>query len=71
MGPDPDRTSDATQAADERDAHVQGQADRPPTEDEAQMADQHRDAADPDVAEHYEEMAELGAEIRGEGQIEP
>jgi hypothetical protein len=47
-------------------------ADRPPTADEAQAAE--RAAADVDVdavAEHYEEMAELGADVRGEGQLEP
>lgn len=47
-------------------------ADRPPTEDEARAAE--RAAADVDVdqvAEHYEEMIELGAEVQGEGQIEP
>lgn len=72
MTPDPDdRTTDATQAAEERDAQVHGQADRPPTDEEAAVAAQHRDAAGAGVAEHYEEMAEIGAEVRGEGQIEP
>lgn len=47
-------------------------ADRPPTDDEARSAE--RAAADVDideVSEHYEEMIERGADVRGEGQIEP
>ena len=47
-------------------------ADRPPTDDEARAAD--AAAADVDVdnvAAHYEEMTEIGADVRGEGQIEP
>jgi hypothetical protein len=46
--------------------------DRPPTPDEAAAAD--RAAADVDmsqVSEAYEEMAERGANVRGEGEIEP
>ncbi len=47
-------------------------ADRMPTADEERAAE--RAAADVDVAavaEHEQEMAELGANVRGEGQIEP
>lgn len=48
------------------------EADRMPTAEEEAAAE--RAAADVDldeVAEHYEEMAETGANVRGEGQIEP
>jgi hypothetical protein len=62
---------DETRAAEGREADVRGRADRPPTPDEEAVAE--RVAADvPDeVAEHYEEMIERGAGVRGEGQIEP
>ena len=46
-------------------------ADRPPTDAEARAAE--RSAADGDVergAEHYEEAAETGAHVEGEGEIE-
>lgn len=51
---------------------INAQADRAPTRDEEIAAD--RAAAAVDVAEvggHYEEMNELGANVAGEGQIEP
>ncbi len=47
-------------------------ADRPPTEEEAAIAE--RLAADVDlerVGEHYEEAMHTGADISGEGQITP
>jgi hypothetical protein len=47
-------------------------ADRAPTPDEEAAAD--RAAADVDlgsVAEHEQEMMQLGADVQGEGQIEP
>jgi hypothetical protein len=69
--PDPTTTSDATHEADARDSRVHGQPDRAPTEEEERMAEAHADAAGSDVGEHFDEMAELGAEVRGEGQIEP
>jgi hypothetical protein len=45
-----------------------GHADRPPTEDEERAAEQN--TLDPEVAEAYEEAAERGANIEGEGEIE-
>lgn len=48
------------------------QPDRMPTPEEERAAE--RAAADVDleeVGEHYEEMAEQGANVRGEGEIEP
>ncbi|MGD9995350.1 MAG: hypothetical protein AB7L17_05620 [Ilumatobacteraceae bacterium] len=47
-------------------------ADRPPTDEESAAAE--RAAADVDldrVSAEYEEMAERGANVRGEGEIEP
>jgi hypothetical protein len=47
-------------------------ADRPPTPDEERAAERAAEDVDLEsVAEHYEEAAKTGAEVRGEGQIEP
>lgn len=47
-------------------------ADRPPTEREEEAAERAADEVDVDrVADHYEEAAETGAHVQGEGQIEP
>lgn len=52
--------------------HQPPQPDRAPTVDEEAAADEASASVDVDrVAEHYEEMTELGADVRGEGQIEP
>jgi hypothetical protein len=48
------------------------EADRPPTAEEEQAAE--RAARDVDVervGENYRDMAETGAEVRGEGEIVP
>ncbi|MCU1359414.1 MAG: hypothetical protein JWN99_703 [Ilumatobacteraceae bacterium] len=55
-----------------RDGFTPPVADRPPTAEEAAAAD--RAAADIDlevVAEQYEGMIERGANVQGEGQVEP
>ena len=47
-------------------------ADRPPTSEEEAAAERARaelDADGKDVAEHYEEMTELGTHVKGEGEI--
>lgn len=47
-------------------------ADRQPTTDEEKAADKAAKDVDVDaVAKHAEEMNEIGAEVKGEGQIEP
>ena len=47
-------------------------ADRQPTADEEKAAEKAAKGVDVDaVAEHAEEMNEIGAEVKGEGQIEP
>jgi hypothetical protein len=43
-------------------------ADRPPTAEEEAAAD--GNALDPEVAEHEREMGKIGAEVKGEGQID-
>ena len=64
---DPEGTSPETVEADEQDARAAHQADRMPTPDEEAAAE--RNTVDPDVAEAYEEAAERGANVKGEGQI--
>lgn len=72
--PDPTETNaepstDAVAA--DADAHAAHDADRPPTADEERVAEQvARDVRD-GAGEHFEEMAEIGADVRGEGQIVP
>lgn len=64
------RTSSATLAADERDAHSSSSADRPPTDPEAEAAERASRQVDASsTAEHYEEMAKVGANAKGEGRI--
>lgn len=47
-------------------------ADRPPTSEEERVAEDVAADVDLDrVAEHYEDAMELGAQVRGEGQVEP
>ena len=61
------RPSRETRKAERQEADAAHQPDRPPTEDEARLAEEQQ--LDPDVAAHEEEMAERGVEQRGEGQI--
>jgi hypothetical protein len=60
---------EGTVRADERDATKEHSADRPPTEEEAEDAEQLE--LDPKTAEAYREATERGANVKGEGQIEP
>jgi len=51
---------------------TRAQADRPPTEDEASAAESAIEEIDLDrVAAHAAEMAKLGANVQGAGQIVP
>jgi hypothetical protein len=43
-------------------------ADRPPTVEEEAAAD--GNVADPEVAAHEREMGKIGAEVKGEGEID-
>jgi hypothetical protein len=65
-----DRTqpSRETRAAEAADAQAHAEADDMPTEEEAAAAER-AGTADPEVAEHYEEMAQRGADQQGEGRI--
>lgn len=64
-----DRTkpSPKTRDAERDEASAPHEADRMPTSDEERAAS--RTESDPDVAAHYEEMAERGANQQGEGRI--
>ena len=65
---------DHTRATEEEDAARPHQADRAPNRAEEEAAEQHLDQTDEQerrsVAEHNEEMAEIGAEEKGEGRID-
>ncbi len=53
------------------DATVPAKADREPTAEEARIAEEQAKKVDLDnVADHAKEMAERGAQVKGEGQIE-
>jgi hypothetical protein len=63
-------TEPEAQSDDARDAQVTAGADRPPTPEEEAVAERVAATVDPHAKEHFEEMAKLGANVRGEGQIE-
>jgi hypothetical protein len=57
---------------DEGERFTTPRADREPTPDEAAAAERAADQVDVEqVGEHFDEMAERGANVEGEGQIEP
>jgi hypothetical protein len=61
--------SDATSEADRRDGAKQGTADRMPTPAEERSAEE-LGAPDDGVAANYKESIEIGANVKGEGQID-
>ncbi|HVX19492.1 MAG TPA: hypothetical protein VHA73_15830 [Acidimicrobiales bacterium] len=67
----PTEPNEATEAEEEREALTGHAADRDPTDEEIAAADTKADAADANVSRAYEEAAEIGANVKGEGQIEP
>ncbi len=63
---------EATHRADEADAEVEHVSDRPPRPDEARSAEKSRKDLEADaeeVARHHKEMDEVGAHVKGEGEI--
>jgi hypothetical protein len=60
--------SDATRQAEREEAAATHSPDRPPTPEEEADAAEHS-VVDPEVREHYEEMIERGAEVKGEGEV--
>lgn len=67
--PSEDLVTDETRTAEDLEASVGGSADRGPTPEEERLADESAGSVDPEVGEHYREMNEIGAEVRGEGEI--
>lgn len=67
--PGDERLDAATKAADAVDARTEPGADREPTEEEEQAAE-NAAPVDDEVAEAYEEAARTGAELEGEGAVE-
>ncbi len=71
-----DRTEpdEATRAVEDSDADRGHEADRAATDEEAEAAEEAFSADDPqrrqEVAEHEKEMMEIGATVKGEGEIE-
>jgi hypothetical protein len=63
----PTRPTPDTRAAERDDAQRKAGADREPTAEEAARADELE--LDPEVAEHEREMAERGADQKGEGRL--
>ena len=65
----PDAEVDETTRVEELlEASAAHNADRPPTSEEEAAAD--GNTLDPEVAEHEREMGKIGAEVKGEGQID-
>ncbi|HVB04946.1 MAG TPA: hypothetical protein VNF07_01680 [Acidimicrobiales bacterium] len=67
---DPTRVDDATRDAEAEEARTTAHADRPPTPEEEELADE-AGGVDEDVAAHEKEMLERGANVKGEGAISP
>ena len=61
--------SEATKEADRRDSAKLGSADRMPTAAEEKAADS-VGKPDADVAKTFKEAIEVGADVKGEGQID-
>ena len=62
------RPSEATREAERREAQADHVPDRAPTANEARSAPEREDLAE-GVAENFEEMAERGANVKGEGEV--
>jgi hypothetical protein len=66
-GPDAE-VDEATKVEELLEASAAHRADRPPTAEEETAAE--GNVLDPEVAEHEREMGKIGAEVKGEGEIE-
>ena len=65
----PDAGVDETTRTEELlEASASHTADRPPTSEEEAAAE--ANTLDPEVADHEREMGKIGAEVKGEGQID-
>ena len=66
----PDSTDVSTRRVDEADSAAEHVADRMPTDAEEAVADQQAAKQSGKVGQHFQEMAEIGAEVTGEGNID-
>jgi hypothetical protein len=62
--------SNATESEEQREATKAHEADRPPTAEEAAAAER-KGGVDPKVAAAHEQANKTGANVKGEGQIDP
>jgi hypothetical protein len=62
------RANDATREEERRESRAEHVADRPPTKEEERSAPGREDL-EPGVKERFEEMAERGASVKGEGEV--
>jgi hypothetical protein len=67
--PDLRAVTDQTLEEERREARMSASAGDEPTPEEERAAD--RNSLDPEVARHNKEAVERGANVRGEGQVEP
>lgn len=67
--PTDDLVDDEIRRTEAEQARIHGRADRPPTEHEARMAEEHGEP-DERTAEAYEETMEHGAAAKGEGRVD-
>jgi hypothetical protein len=63
-----DEVSEATMEEEDREATAAHTADRAPTPDEEAAAE--GNTLGPDVSQHEREMGKIGAEVKGEGEID-
>ena len=59
---------EATKAEEAREAAAAHPADRPPTSEEEAAAE--ANTLEPGVSEHEREMGKIGAEVKGEGEVD-
>ncbi|HWE56814.1 MAG TPA: hypothetical protein VG435_14975 [Acidimicrobiales bacterium] len=60
------KPNDATRAEEDKEATAAHSADRPPTDEEAELAPEKASA---ETAKDYDEMAKTGAQVKGEGEL--
>lgn len=67
--PTEDLVSDETREAAAREARMRGRPDRPLTEEEARLAEEH-DEVDETTVRAYERALRTGAQVEGEGRVD-
>jgi len=67
MSDERSQVTDATRAAEAEGAQVRHVADRPASPEEEELVEDR--TVDDEVRSHYQEMTEIGAHEKGEGQV--